>query len=48
MLLTYLEGFRWWNMGYAAAVSFVLFLIILGLTLALGRWRAEPAARGTS
>ncbi len=29
----YEEGFRWWNMGYAAAVAFVLFVIILGLTL---------------
>jgi multiple sugar transport system permease protein len=33
VLLMYEQGFRWWNMGYAAAVAFVLFLIILGLTL---------------
>ena len=33
VLLMYEEGFRWWNMGYAAAVSFVLFLIILVATL---------------
>ena len=33
VLLMYQEGFRWWNMGYAAAVAFVLFVIILALTL---------------
>jgi len=29
VLLMYREGFRWWNMGYAAAVSFLLFTLIL-------------------
>ncbi len=38
-LLMYKQGFRWWNMGYAAAISFVLFLIILGATLL--QFRAE-------
>ena len=33
MLLMYEEGFRWWRMGTAAAISFVLFLIVLGGTL---------------
>ncbi len=33
VLLMYEEGFRWWNMGYAAAVTFVLFAIILSFTL---------------
>ncbi|SMF96292.1 multiple sugar transport system permease protein [Methylomagnum ishizawai] len=32
-LLMFQEGFRWWNLGYAAAVAFVLFLIILLGTL---------------
>jgi multiple sugar transport system permease protein len=32
VLLMYQQGFRWWNMGYAAAVAFVLFAIILALT----------------
>jgi multiple sugar transport system permease protein len=32
-LLMFEEGFRWWNLGYAAAISFVLFLIILSGTL---------------
>ncbi len=26
------EGFRWWNMGYAAAIAFVLCLVVLGAT----------------
>lgn len=29
----YQEGFRWWNMGYSAAISFVLFFIILIVTI---------------
>ena len=27
------EGFKWWNLGQASAVAFVLFLMILALTL---------------
>lgn len=33
VLLMYEQGFRWWNMGYAAAVAFVLFAFILAATL---------------
>jgi multiple sugar transport system permease protein len=33
VLLMYEEGFRWWRMGFAAAIAFVLFLIILVATL---------------
>ena len=33
VLLMYEEGFRWWRMGYAAAIAFILFLIILAATL---------------
>ncbi len=29
VLFMYEEGFRWWRMGFAAAIAFVLFLIIL-------------------
>jgi len=29
VLLMYEQGFRWWNMGYSAAVAFVLFALIL-------------------
>jgi len=25
----YQEGFRWWNMGYSAAIAFVLFAVIM-------------------
>lgn len=30
-LLMYQQGFRWWNLGYAAAIAFVLFGVV-GLT----------------
>ena len=43
VLLMYAHGFRWWNMGYAAAVAFVLFAIILSLTLLLMRLRTLAA-----
>jgi multiple sugar transport system permease protein len=29
VLLMYEEGFRWWRMGYAAAIAFVLFAMML-------------------
>ena len=46
VLLMYEEGFRWWSMGHAAAIAFVLFAIILGLTLLQLRLRPlESAAR---
>ena len=32
-LFMYQQGFRWWNMGYSAAIAFFLFLLILGATL---------------
>jgi multiple sugar transport system permease protein len=41
----YEEGFKWWNLGSASAVAFMLFLFILALTalqLRLGRWQ-QPA-----
>lgn len=31
------EGFKWWNLGRASAVAFVLFLVILGATTLLLR-----------
>src|SRR5258708_2709769 len=33
VMLMYDQGFRWWRMGYAASVAFVLFLIVGGATL---------------
>ncbi|MGF1545819.1 MAG: carbohydrate ABC transporter permease [Thiotrichales bacterium] len=41
VLLMYQEGFRWWNIGYASAIAFVLFLIMLAVTLAQLRWRGR-------
>jgi len=44
VLLMYEEGFRWWNLGTAAAIAFVLFAIILVVTgLQLLLRRREPA-----
>lgn len=33
VLYMYQEGFRWWNIGYSAAIAFMLFLIIMLATL---------------
>ena len=44
VLLMYEEGFRWWRMGYAAAVAFVLFLVILAVMLVQRRIRREEVA----
>ncbi|MFC6841552.1 carbohydrate ABC transporter permease [Xanthomonas theicola] len=32
------EGFKWWNLGRASAVAFLLFLIILGVTSVMLRF----------
>jgi multiple sugar transport system permease protein len=37
VLLMYEEGFRWWRMGYAAALAFVLFGVMLVWTLVQAR-----------
>jgi multiple sugar transport system permease protein len=29
----YEEGFKWWNLGNASAVAFLLFLLIFAVTL---------------
>jgi len=44
VLLMYEEGFRWWRMGYAAAVAFVLFLVILAFMLVQRRLQRGGAA----
>jgi multiple sugar transport system permease protein len=46
VLLMYQQGFRWWNMGYAAALAVALFLIILVLTLVALRIRSLGADSG--
>jgi multiple sugar transport system permease protein len=33
VLMMYEEGFRWWRMGTAAAIAFILFILILLWTL---------------
>jgi multiple sugar transport system permease protein len=33
VLLMYQQGFRWWNMGYSAALAFILFAMILVVTV---------------
>jgi multiple sugar transport system permease protein len=33
VLMMYEEGFRWWRMGYAVSIAFVLFVVILIATL---------------
>ncbi|HYM81590.1 MAG TPA: sugar ABC transporter permease [Candidatus Limnocylindria bacterium] len=43
VLLMYEEGFRWWRMGVAAAIAFVLFGITLAGTLVQMRLQREGA-----
>jgi multiple sugar transport system permease protein len=41
----YEEGFKWWNLGSASAIAFVLFLFIVCVTalqLRLARWQYAP------
>ncbi|WP_255556342.1 sugar ABC transporter permease [Methylococcus sp. ANG] len=48
-LLMYQQGFRWWNLGYASAIAFVLFGLVLGLTvLAAGLRKPRGAAEEDS
>jgi multiple sugar transport system permease protein len=44
VLLMYEEGFRWWRMGYAAAIAFVLFVVILAGMLIQRALRREEGA----
>jgi multiple sugar transport system permease protein len=41
VMLMYEQGFRWWRMGYAAAVAFILFLIIGGATVLQMKLRGD-------
>jgi len=40
----YEEGFRWWNLGNASAVAFLLFVVIFAVSWVLLRFDKEPAA----
>jgi len=44
----YEEGFRWWNIGYGAAVAFVLFAVILGITLLQLTWQGRKLTGGST
>lgn len=51
VMLMYREGFRWWNMGYASAVAFVLFVVIAAVTavqLRLQRRNDDADARAVA
>jgi multiple sugar transport system permease protein len=39
----YEEGFRWWNLGNASAVAFLLFVVIFAVSWVLLRFDREPA-----
>lgn len=43
-LLMYQQGFRWWNLGNAAAVAFVLFALIIAATALQELWRRRRSA----
>jgi len=44
LYLMYDEGFKWWNLGTASSVAFVLFLLIFGVTLVQLRWMRRSGA----
>jgi multiple sugar transport system permease protein len=37
VMYMYEEGFRWWNVGFASAIAFVLFVIVLAATAVQAR-----------
>lgn len=43
LYLMYEDGFKWWNLGSASAVAFVLFLLIFGVTGIQLRWMRRSA-----
>jgi len=50
LYLMYEDGFKWWNLGTASAVAFMLFLIIFAVTtllLRLARRGEHPAGERT-
>ena len=44
LYLLYDEGFKWWNLGRASAVAFVLFLLMYATALVQSRLTAEKPA----
>jgi multiple sugar transport system permease protein len=47
VLLMYEQGFRWWSLGHAAAIAFVLFALVAAATF-LGRRLLRAAPLGAS
>jgi multiple sugar transport system permease protein len=45
VLLMYEQGFRWWRLGYAAALAFLLFALILAATAVQLRLQAGRGGR---
>ncbi len=43
LYLMYESGFKWWSLGSASAVAFVLFLFMLGFSLLQARLTRSPA-----
>lgn len=43
-LLMFKQGFRWWNMGYAATVAFVLCALIVAVTAIFNRFQRRNEA----
>ena len=41
----YEQGFKWWNLGFASSVAFVLFALIFAVTALQRRQAREVAAR---
>ena len=41
----YEEGFRWWNLGNASAVAFLLFVVIFAVSWGLMRFDRDPQDR---
>ncbi len=44
VMLMYREGFRWWNMGYAASIAAILFVLVVGGTAVQALIRRRRAA----
>lgn len=41
VMMMYEQGFRWWRMGYAASIAFILFLIIATATVVQMRFQEK-------
>jgi multiple sugar transport system permease protein len=46
LYMMYEEGFKWWNLGFASAVAFALFALMLASTALLLRAARGRAAAG--